>query len=148
MSAERIARMSAHGCARKRTKAPAGLRAKMATAGGRGPDGFRSHTRWLGVISTQVMQEYAVNALDKLKQALPMVMHQLHLLESLETVVIKPASVRRALEIFGIYGISYWDVLIVAAAEQAGYGRILSEDLNTGQFYCGIECVNPFARVV
>jgi len=100
----------------------------------------------LGVISTQVMQEYSVNALGKLKQALPVVMHQLHLLESLETVTIKPALVRRALEIYGIYGISYWDALIIAAAEQSGCTRILSEDLNAGQFYCGIECVNPFAR--
>lgn len=98
----------------------------------------------LGVISTQVMQEYAVNALGKIKQALPVIMHQLHLLESLETVVLKPKLVRRALEICGIYGISYWDALILAAAEQAGCGRILSEDLSAGQSYCGIECVNPF----
>ena len=94
------------------------------------------------------MQEYAVNALGKLRQALPVVMHQMHLLESLEIVVIKPTLVCRALEIFGIYGISYWDALIVAAAEQAGCGRMLSEDLKSGQSCCGIECVNPFARVV
>jgi len=49
----------------------------------------------------------AVNALGKLKQALPVVMHQLHLLKSLEAVVIKPVLVRRALEILGIYGIGY-----------------------------------------
>ena len=100
----------------------------------------------LGVISTQVMQEYTVNALKKLKQAMPFIMHQLHLLESLETVVIKPEQVRRALEIHSIYGISYWDALIVAAAEHAGCTHILSEDLSAGQFYCGIECVNPFAQ--
>jgi predicted nucleic acid-binding protein len=100
----------------------------------------------LGVISTQVMQEYAVNAIGKLRQALPVVMHQLHLLETLETVLLKPALVRRALEICGIYRISYWDALIVAAAEHAGCSRILSEDLNAGQFYCGIECVNPFQQ--
>jgi len=100
----------------------------------------------LGVISTQVMQEYAVNALGKLKQALPVIMHQLHLLESLEIVVVKPALVRRALEVCGMYGISYWDALILSAAEQSGCTRILSEDLNAGQVYCGIACVNPFAR--
>ncbi len=100
----------------------------------------------LGVISTQVMQEYAVNAVGKLSQAIPVVMHQLHFLEALQTVIINPALVRRALEIHGVYGISYWDALIIAAAEQAGCTRILSEDLNAGQFYCGIECINPFAR--
>jgi predicted nucleic acid-binding protein len=102
----------------------------------------------LGVISTQVMQEYAVNALGKLKQTLPVVMHQLHLLESLETVLLKPVLVRRALEICGIYGISYWDALILTAAEQSGCSRILSEDLGAEQFYCGIECVNPFDREI
>jgi len=99
----------------------------------------------LGVISTQVMQEYAVNALGKLGQAMPVIMHQLHLLETFETVLLKPPLVRRALELTGIYRISYWDALIVAAAEHAGCARILSEDLNPGQFYCGMECVNPFA---
>jgi len=100
----------------------------------------------IGVISTQVMQEYAVNALGKLRQAVPVIMHQLHLLESLETVVLTPLLVRRALEISGIYGINYRDALIVAAAEHAGCTRILSEDLNAGQFYCNMECVNPFTR--
>jgi len=97
------------------------------------------------VISTQVMQEYAVNAAWKLKQALPVVMHQLRLLEFLQVVTISPDLVRRALEVSGLYGISYWDALIAAAAEHSGCGRILSEDLNPGQFYCGIECVNPFS---
>jgi len=69
------------------------------------------------VISTQVMQEYAVNAAWKLKQALPVVMHQLRLLEFLQVVTISPDLVRRALEVSGLYGISYWDALIAAAAE-------------------------------
>jgi predicted nucleic acid-binding protein len=98
-----------------------------------------------GVISTQVMQEYAVNAIQKLGQAVPVVMHQLHLLESLSVVVIKPELVRRGLEIKTLYGLSYWDSLIIAAAEAAGCSRILSEDLNSGQSYCGMKCINPFA---
>jgi len=98
----------------------------------------------LGVISTQVMQEYVANAVGKLRQALPVVMHQLHLLDSLETVVITPPLVRRALEVSGIYRINYWDALIVTAAEHAGCTRILSEDFDAGQFYCGMECVDPF----
>jgi predicted nucleic acid-binding protein len=100
-----------------------------------------------GVISTQVMQEYAVNAIQNLGQAVPVVMHQLHLLESLSVVVIKPELVRRGLEIKTLYGLSYWDSLIIAAAESAGCSRILSEDLNPGQVYCGIKCSNPFGEV-
>jgi len=97
-----------------------------------------------GVISTQVMQEYTVNAVQKLKQAIPVVMHQLHLLETLEVVAVSPDLVRRALEINQLYGTSYWDALIIAAAEKAGCDRIISEDLNSGQNYCGMRCENPF----
>ena len=43
------------------------------------------------------------------------------------------------------YQTSYWDALIVAAAERAGCARILSEDLHPGQSYHGIVVVNPFA---
>lgn len=52
--------------------------------------------------------------------------------------------VRRAIESHKEYGISYWDSLIVAAAERAGCTRIISEDLNSGQSYHGITVVDPF----
>jgi predicted nucleic acid-binding protein len=97
-----------------------------------------------GVVSTQVMQEYAVNGIQKLKQAIPVVMHQLHLIETLQVVIIQPHLVRRGVEIQGMYGLSYWDSLIIAAAESAGCDCLLSEDFNVGQFYCGIPTQNPF----
>jgi len=53
-----------------------------------------------GVVSTQVLQEYAHVALNKLHQRHDVVLRQLH--------------------------------------------TILSEDLNTGQFYSGIAMMNPF----
>ena len=52
--------------------------------------------------------------------------------------------VRRAIDTHKEYGISYWDSLIVAAAERAGCTRIISEDLNSGQPYHGIAVVDPF----
>jgi predicted nucleic acid-binding protein len=33
---------------------------------------------------------------------------------------------------------------IVAEAEEAGCSRIISEDMNAGQVYCGMRMVNPF----
>lgn len=41
-----------------------------------------------GVVSTQVLQEYAVTALEKLHQDLDVVLRQLAFLESLEIVLI------------------------------------------------------------
>jgi predicted nucleic acid-binding protein len=99
-----------------------------------------------GVISTQVLQEYANVALGKLGQRQDVVLHQLALLARLQVVAQTAALVRRAVELHGIYGISFWDAAVVAAAESSGCDRILSEDLNAGQFYGGVQVANPFAE--
>ena len=52
--------------------------------------------------------------------------------------------VRRAIATHSRYGTTYWDSLIIAAAERAGCLAIPSEDFNPGQFYHGILAVNPF----
>jgi predicted nucleic acid-binding protein len=97
-----------------------------------------------GVISTQVLQEYANVALGKLGQRQDVVLRQLVLLERLQVVAQTPVLVRRAVELHGLYGITFWDAAIVAAAESRGCDRILSEDLNAGQFYGGVVVANPF----
>ena len=63
---------------------------------------------------------------------------------SLAVLDIDSAMVRRAIATHSRYGTSYWDSLIIAAAERAGCTRILSEDMNPGQSYHGIVAVNPF----
>ena len=98
-----------------------------------------------GVVSTQVLQEYAVVALDKLNQDLDVVLRQLLLLESLEVVQITPELVRRGLEIQARYRISFWDAAIIAAAEYANCTLVLSEDLAAGQLYATVRVENPFA---
>ena len=97
-----------------------------------------------GVISTQVMQEYANTAINKLHQDSAVVARQVRLLEHLALAPINPKSIRRAVEILTTYQISFWDANIIASAEAFECDVILSEDLNTGQFYAGIEVINPF----
>ena len=63
----------------------------------------------------------------------------------LPVVAIDLQLVERAIETHRRYRISYWDALIVAAAERANCGDMLSEDLNAGQRYHGIVVANPFA---
>jgi len=99
----------------------------------------------LGVISSQVLQEYANTALTKLHQQHTIVLRQLTLLESFEIVLLKPLLIRRAIEIRSAYGITFWDSCIISAAESAGCDSIYSEDLNAGQYYSGIKLLNPFA---
>ena len=60
--------------------------------------------------------------------------------------VVEPdwSLVRRPIDIHKEFGITYWDSLIVAAAEKAGCTRIVSEDLNSGHSFHGIAVVDPF----
>jgi predicted nucleic acid-binding protein len=98
-----------------------------------------------GVISTQVLQEYANVALAKLGQEADIVLRQLWLLESLRLIVPYPHLVRRSIEIHQTYGTSFWDAGIIAAAEEGGCDLVLSEDLNEGQSYAGLRVLNPFS---
>ena len=63
------------------------------------------------------------------------------------SVDIDAQLVERAIETLRRYGISYWDALIVAAAEHSGCRKLLSEDLNSDQLYHGIVVVDPFVTV-
>ncbi len=102
-------------------------------------------TSGLGVISTQVLQEYAHVALNKLHQRQDVILRQLVLLEGgLEVIQQTPTLIRRSVEIKSTYQISFWDACIISAAELAKCHTILSEDMNTGQFYSGIAMRNPF----
>ncbi len=96
-----------------------------------------------GVVSIQVLQEYACTALQKLHQSTEVVLRQIKLLESFEVVLPEPQTVIRAVEIQCRSQISFWDASIVAAAEYAKCHAILSEDLNEGQYYAGIPVINP-----
>ena len=99
-----------------------------------------------GVVSTQVLQEYAHVAMTKLGQKEEVVLRQLHLLEKMEVVHQSPAMIRRAVEIKKTYTINFWDACIVSNAEYAQCDTIYSEDLNTGQFYSGIRIEDPFSH--
>jgi predicted nucleic acid-binding protein len=49
-----------------------------------------------------------------------------------------------ALEITTIYGLSYWDAAIVAAARALGCRELLSEDMSHGREVEGVTINNPF----
>ncbi len=98
-----------------------------------------------GVISTQVLQEYAYVAIRKLNQEPGVVVRQLKILESFEVVRQSSDMIRRAIEIMQTYKISFWDSCIISNAEYANCSVIYSEDLNSGQYYSGIQILNPFS---
>jgi len=98
-----------------------------------------------GVLSTQVLQEFCINLRRKVARPLPVgeIRQLLQDYLSWEIVVNAPEAVIHALEIEVKYKTSFWDALILQAAEQSGAAILYSEDLATGQNYGSVEVVNP-----
>ena len=98
-----------------------------------------------GALSTQVLQELCVNLRRRVKHPLPSdeIAALIEDYLSWEIVINKPQSIIAALAIEARYKVSYWDALILHAAESCGATVLYSEDLSHGQLYGGVEVVNP-----
>lgn len=78
-----------------------------------------------GVVSTQVLQEFQVNARKKLQLVV--------------------ASARATVEVhLGFDVVTMTAALVIRAAVQAGCDTLLSEDLPAGRRFCAVRAVNPF----
>jgi predicted nucleic acid-binding protein len=99
-----------------------------------------------GVLSTQVLQELCVSL--RRKAATPLPYDELRQLvrdySTWEVIAPTPESILEAIEIEQRYKISFWDALILQAAESSGASVLYSEDLAAGQRYGTVEVVNPF----
>jgi predicted nucleic acid-binding protein len=62
-----------------------------------------------------------------------------------EVYVNTGASILEALEIEKRYRVSFWDALIIQAAEASGATVLYSGDLSEGQKYDTVRVVNPLA---
>ena len=98
-----------------------------------------------GVLSTQVLQELCINLRRKVRDPLPIEEVRLLIRDyaTWEVVTNTPESVLQALDIEMRYMTSFWDALILQAAESSGASILYSEDLATGQHYGAIQVVNP-----
>ncbi len=98
------------------------------------------------VLSTQVLGEFFVVVTRKIKDPLSLDDAEkiINIMSVLPVEEIDLPLVKRAIDTQKRYGTSYWDSLILAAAERSGCGRVLSEDLNDGQQYNGVFIENPF----
>ena len=105
----------------------------------------RLYDEALGVLSTQVLQEYCNVALKKLHLPARHVRAQLDLYGQFEVIHVTPAIIHAALDLHQTRSIGFYDAIIVATAQTAGCDIVLSEDMNTGESLAGIRIVNPFA---
>jgi predicted nucleic acid-binding protein len=98
-----------------------------------------------GVLSVQVLQELYVNVTRKI--AVPIKPFEARtIVRAYMPWVIETRAemVLAASEIEERNRISFWDALIVAAAQHAGATTIVTEDLNHGQRIEGVLVENPF----
>jgi predicted nucleic acid-binding protein len=98
------------------------------------------------VISTQVIKEFYVVASTKLKADSFIIKSIVHNFRNLEVVNNDLELIEQAIDISTISRLSFWDSLIIAAAEKANCEFVFSEDMNPGQTYRGVMLVNPFVR--
>ena len=96
------------------------------------------------VMSLQVLNEFANVSLKKLGMTEDEVRQYIEAFQRMRIVFQQSGWTVRALEIRKLYGLQFYDSLLLAAAEASGCDEFWTEDLNDGQMYCGIKAVNPF----
>ena len=98
-----------------------------------------------GVVSTQVLRELSVNLRRKAGRPLDVKATREIVADYLtwQVVVNGGESVLDALELEARYQISFWDALVVQAAQASGAEVLYSEDLSDGQAYGSVRVINP-----
>lgn len=98
------------------------------------------------VISTQVIKEFYVVSTNKLKADPIVVKNIIHSFHNMEIVNNDLELIEQAIDISVISQLSFWDALIIAAAEKANCEFVFSEDLSSGQTYRGVMVINPLDK--
>ena len=99
-----------------------------------------------GRLSAQVLNEYYITLTRKLVPALKRdeVRRQVLDLALWQPVPMSAQLLKRSWGIEDRFKISFWDSLIVAAAQTAGCLYLLTEDLAAGADFDGVTIVDPF----
>jgi predicted nucleic acid-binding protein len=97
-----------------------------------------------GRLSWQVLHEFYTNAVRKLRAHHAEARTTVELFATWYPIETSLGLIQRAWFWMDEARISYWDALIVAAAERAGCAWLLSEDFQTGRKMGAITVLNPF----
>ncbi len=98
------------------------------------------------VLSAQVLGEFYVTVRRKFAKTLPET-EAVALVDRMRQLPVIPVDanlVASAIANSREWQISYWDALIVTAAETSGCDSVLSEDLADGRVYGSVRVQNPF----
>ena len=102
-----------------------------------------------GVVSTQVLQELSVNLRRKAGRPLDTKATREIIADYLtwQVVVNGGDSILEALDLEARYRVSFWDALVLHAAQSSGAEILYSEDLSDGQTYGSVRVVNPLRQI-
>ena len=98
----------------------------------------------IGRISWQVLNEFYANAERKLRVPSVIARKSVEGLVQWQPLGFEIGSMRRAWHWMDQAGMTYWDGLILAAAESLGCRWLLSEDFQHGRRYGSVQVINPF----
>ncbi len=96
-----------------------------------------------GAVSVQVLQELHVNLIRKAALSPQQSVKRVNQYLSWQVVDNDRALLHAAFDMQVRWKLSYWDSLILAAAQRSGASLLWSEDLANGQHYGDIQVVNP-----
>lgn len=96
-----------------------------------------------GVVSTQVLQEFYVSMVQKLKVDPLNAKAVVHSFRHFETVQVSPDLIEEAVDCSILKKYSFWDSLVIVCAEQAHCQTLWTEDLQNGQMVRGVKIANP-----
>ena len=99
-----------------------------------------------GALSTQVMQEFYVNATRKLPKPLsaPRARSVVDRYATWYVHRIEPSDIIAASELEKRHRQSFWDALVIVSASAIGATTLVTEDFQHGRRIAGIEIVDPF----
>ena len=98
-------------------------------------------------LSVQVLQEFYVQATRASRPDAIEHLQAVRLVESFRRFPVQDVTsgiMMAALEGRRRFQLSYWDAAIIEAARAMGCTHVLSEGLNDGQDYGGVQVTNPF----
>jgi predicted nucleic acid-binding protein len=114
-------------------------------------DAARAHLEALwqdetGLLSTQVLQEFYVTVTRKVRRPLPRRTARKVVATYRAWPVHRPDAddIGSASELEERHHLSFWDALVVVSARRSRAGTLLTEDLQDGQRFDGVEIVSPF----
>lgn len=95
-------------------------------------------------LSTQVLQETFVTLTRKVGAPMNDTLADLNNISQWPVFLVDVAAILEAGQLAGTAQISFWDALLLVAANRQGVDLLYTEDLNHGQVIHGVLIHNPF----